>query len=374
MSKKQHERITKSFPVFVVDTDEAQGIVEAIVNVFGIIDLGTDIIHPGAFTKTINENWQHIQVLDNHNTDSVMRIVGKLLDIKEIGRSQLPPEMLLQFPEATGGLWTKTQYLLNTPEGFGVFQRIAAKALKEYSIALDPHDVDYGRVKTTDGKEIAVRNVRTAKLWEYSPVIWGMNQATITTDVKSNEDVTPATEETKTTPEPDTHEEKQATLGTRLEANLRLSAAFCITDWLGCGMIDAETVGMLNTAVESSMSALRSAIPMSVADMPLMEMWSADGGETKAGRMISGTNREKIQAAIDVLQALMDASAVSDTPAEDAQSKIGSKSDETVLALVEPKATPMTGTDVLSTSPSIIDAAVIERELSEIQLMMEMVA
>lgn len=365
---KAHE--LKALPIYVINTDEAQGIVEAVVNVFGIVDLGDDIIHNGAYIKTLNErgNKVRVKVLDSHNTDSVLRVIGKPLEIREIGRDELArlaPGVLNDHPDATGGLYTKTQYLLDVPEGLGAFRRIASGAVNEYSIALDALEVDYGKVMV-EGKERTVRHVRQLRLWEYSPVVFGMNQATVTTDVKTSAGEAP--ESDKDAPAPETV--KQGTLGSRLEANLRLTAAFSITDWLACGMIDAETVGLLNGAVETSMATLRQNLPTSVADMPLHDYWSAGGAdERKAGRMISGTNREKIQAAIDVLQALMDASMPADNAPEDEMN--------------DEKA--QTGTDVPSTegstAPSIpdansfaLDAASIERELAEISLMMEMTA
>jgi HK97 family phage prohead protease len=174
----------KTFSAYTLKTDTKQGIVEAIVAVMGNIDQGDDIIHPGSFTKTIQERRGKIRVLDQHQTDSIMRVVGVPLDIRELGRDQLPAGLLQQYPDATGGLYTKTQYLLNTPEGLGTFQRIDAGAVDEYSIGYDPLDVDYSKVKMPNGTERTARNLRTNKLYEYSPVIWAMNSATQTLSAK----------------------------------------------------------------------------------------------------------------------------------------------------------------------------------------------
>lgn len=173
----------KTFQSYTTKMDAQNGIVEAIVAVMGNCDLGEDVIHPGAFTKTISERGGKVRVLDQHQTDSVLRAVGKSLAQKELSRSELPPELLARYPEATGGLWTKTQYLMNTPEGAGVFARIAAGAVDEYSIGYDPLDVDYSQ-RPSNGKNKTVRNLRTLKLYEYSPVLWGMNEATTTLTIK----------------------------------------------------------------------------------------------------------------------------------------------------------------------------------------------
>lgn len=174
----------KTFQAYTTKVDHETGIVEAIVAVMGNCDMGDDVIHPGAFTKTITERTGKIRVLDQHRTDSVMRVVGKPLALRELSRAELPMELLERYPDATGGLWTKTQYLLNTPEGDGVFKRIAAHAVDEYSIGYDPLDFDFGNTAGRGGKRRSVRNLRTLKLYEYGPALWGMNPATQTLDVK----------------------------------------------------------------------------------------------------------------------------------------------------------------------------------------------
>jgi hypothetical protein len=174
----------KIFPAIENKIDESQGIVEHIFAVFGNIDEGNDIIHPGAFTKTISERGNKIRVLDQHQTDSVMRAVGKPIALREIGRDELPASVIERFPDATGGVKAITQFLMDTPEGKGVFDRIKEGVIDEWSFGYDALDKDYSKV-TKDGKEITVRNIRTIKLYEYSPVLWGMNQATSTQSAKS---------------------------------------------------------------------------------------------------------------------------------------------------------------------------------------------
>lgn len=174
----------KTFSAYTLKTDPQQGIVESIVSVMGNDDQTDDIIHNGAFTKSIQERRGKIRVLDQHQTDSVMRVVGKPLEMRELSRDQLPAGLLERYPSATGGLYTKTQYLMDTPEGKGVFQRIASGAVDEYSIGYDALDVDYSKIKSADGTDKTVRNLRTIKLYEYSPVIWGANSATQTLSIK----------------------------------------------------------------------------------------------------------------------------------------------------------------------------------------------
>lgn len=154
-------------------TDEDKGIVEHFISVFGVMDLGGDVCHPGSFTKTLKERMQSIRVLDAHNRDTIMSAIGVPLQLKEVPREELPAHVLTKWPEATGGLWAETQFLLDTPEGKGAFARIKAGAVKEFSFGFNTLDEDF--TKDADGFE--VRNLRTIRLWEYGPVLFGMNPA-----------------------------------------------------------------------------------------------------------------------------------------------------------------------------------------------------
>lgn len=176
----------KTIPAFIEikEDDVDQGIVEHLVSVFGVLDLGGDICHPGCFTKTLQERRGSIRVLDSHQRMSILGAIGIPLDLKEVGRDGLPGRVLEKFPEATGGLMARTQFLLDTPEGKGAFLRIKSGAVSEFSFGYKTLDEDFDTLE--NGKE--VRNLRTIKLWEYSPVLFGMNPATAVTDVKGIED------------------------------------------------------------------------------------------------------------------------------------------------------------------------------------------
>lgn len=182
----------KTFHGFLTKASD-EGIVEAIVAVMGNVDEGKDVIHNGAFTKTISERLGKTRVLDLHKTDSIMRVLGKPLAAKELSRDELPKEMLDLYPTATGGLWTETQFLINTPEGMGAFERIKSGAVDEWSIGYDALDKDFSKMEV-DGRQTTVRNLRTLKLYEYSPVLWGMNEATMTLSAKNAKGATGASD------------------------------------------------------------------------------------------------------------------------------------------------------------------------------------
>ncbi|NIQ89322.1 MAG: hypothetical protein GWN93_09715 [Deltaproteobacteria bacterium] len=177
----------KTFSGFVTKADEEQGIIEAFFAVMGNVDQGQDVIHPGAFTKTFSERGGKVRVLDNHRTDSIMRAIGKPQLLREVGREELPQQLLAKHPDATGGAFARVKMLMDTPEGKGAFIRLRDGAVDEWSFGYDALDVDFSSVMK-DGKEIPVRNLRTIKLYEISPVIFGMNEATTTVSAKDKED------------------------------------------------------------------------------------------------------------------------------------------------------------------------------------------
>jgi len=185
----------KTFPGIVTKADGDQGVVRAVFALFGNVDETRDILHPGAFAKTFFERGRKVRVLDAHKTDSIMRVLGKPLSLREVGREELPTELKAQYPAVTGGAEAEIQFLMDTPEGKGAFIRLKEHAIDEWSFGYDPLDTDNSRV-IKDGEEVTVRNLRTVKLYEISPVLWGANPATTTLSAK---DAKPAPDVTENT-------------------------------------------------------------------------------------------------------------------------------------------------------------------------------
>jgi phage head maturation protease len=172
--------------VVITNVDEAQGVVDAVWAVMGNIDDGNDIIHNGAFTKTFHERGNQIKLLDNHRTDSVLNALGTISNLREVPAAELPPQVMATHPEATGGAAGTFQFLLDTPEGKGAFTRIQKGAVKGWSFGYDAVDKDFSTI-TKNGEDIAVRNLRSIKLHEISPVLFPMNTATATVSAKAQE-------------------------------------------------------------------------------------------------------------------------------------------------------------------------------------------
>ncbi len=193
----------KIFSSYTLGINEPEGIVEKIVAVMGNIDQGGDRIWNGAFSKTIQERGLKIKQLDQHKSDSVRNVTGKTLEMRELSRAEMPPDMLVKYPDATGGLWVKVQYILGTQAGRETFELVRAGAVDENSIGYDPILADYETVNGPDNSK-TVRNLRELKLYEYSDVIWGMNPATSNLSAK---DAAPVADEAKVKPGDDETEE-----------------------------------------------------------------------------------------------------------------------------------------------------------------------
>ena len=174
----------KQFPSFVKQYDDEKGIVEHYIAVFGNVDEGGDRIMPGSFVKSISERGLRVKVLDQHSMDSVTRIVGKPMSLREVGRQELSAEVLNYAPDATGALLATTQYAIDTTRGLDVYRLVKGGYAPETSIGYDAIDTEYVKELGIDGKECTVRQLKTIRLWEYSNVVFGMNPATSTLSAK----------------------------------------------------------------------------------------------------------------------------------------------------------------------------------------------
>lgn len=131
------------------------GSFEGILAVYNNVDLGKDLIEPGAFKKTIAEKGTSIPLLWQHDPD------------KPIGT--------LELIDAENGLYVKGQLVLDVPEARTAYSLIKANVIKGLSIG-------YDTVK--DAIENGVRHLKELRLWEGSIVTFPMNEAAMITSVK----------------------------------------------------------------------------------------------------------------------------------------------------------------------------------------------
>lgn len=179
MAKEQ-----KSFPAYIEKADAEQGIVGAFTSIFGNIDYGWDVIVAGAFNRTIQQRGNKVRVLDNHNSWSTMDAIGKVIRIEEVPREGLPLEVQTQYPDATGGLYVEIQFMLDDEISAGIFRRIKRGVIDEYSIGFEILQQEYKTIPTDEGDK-GIRFIKEIKLYEISPVIFAMNDATTTVSAKN---------------------------------------------------------------------------------------------------------------------------------------------------------------------------------------------
>ena len=401
----------KTFSAYTLKADSAQGIVESIVAVMGNADQGDDVIHPGAFLKSITERRGKIRVLDQHQTDSIMRAIGKPLELREMARAELPADLLTRYPTATGGLYAKTQYLMNTPEGKGAFERIAGGAVDEYSIGYDALDTDFSSVIGGDGQKKTVRNLRTIKLYEYSPVLFGMNSATQTLSTKDQPsegkpwavfhegdkwNVYKLDGDGNQTGEPlgehDTEEEARAQVGALyanegkakkemtpdgpvrrfadvLQGSIHRDFTLMCDAWYIDGVIGKDDRIMLSGLIGDALDVLSSGIPPAIAQLDIDECYRMRYGmsegmymmsarhvpETKAGRVIAGRNMERLMRIMEELQAVISDATASDKPTDD---------EAPANDMQAAKSTPVQQAGPFIVTPTIDELQLLEAELN----------
>lgn len=160
--------------IFSFKFNEEQRIVSGFGAIMGNQDDGGDIIVNGAFAKTIAENFKRIKLCLLHQRGIPLPI-GKMLVLKEVGRDDLPADLLLEYPDATGGLYFEAQ-ISKTRDGLDAIELIKDGVLFECSIG---YDAIKWEMKGN------VRYLKEIRLWEISLVAWGMNSATRITGYKS---------------------------------------------------------------------------------------------------------------------------------------------------------------------------------------------
>lgn len=175
------DTLYKSFPIFEIKATDGEiedhpRRVKHIFNVMGISDDSylKDVIHNGAYKKSIRERLDRVRVLWQHDAEAPP--IGVPVSLKEIGKSELPEELLKKYPDATGALYGEVDYL-PTPRGEEVLVGLRAGAIKENSIGFDP--VEWKMMGDVKAGEPLIRHITQVRLWDISPVNWGANPATM---------------------------------------------------------------------------------------------------------------------------------------------------------------------------------------------------
>ena len=152
----------KILPFALTSIDGEGRTLEGYAATFGNVDLVSDMIHPGAFTKTLTERGHKVRLLWQHKTD------------EPIGRP-------IELREDTKGLFIKA-IVSDTARGRDVLALLKDKAIDSMSIGYEVVVSDHER----KGKG-TIRNLRELKLHEVSPVTFPANEEALVTSVKAGE-------------------------------------------------------------------------------------------------------------------------------------------------------------------------------------------
>ena len=157
------------FVDYEVKADGDAGIVEGYASVFNTRDHSKDMVLPGAFTKTLSERGQHIVYIPSHDYR---------IHVKDI------PAVPLEVREDNKGLYTKTQFFLNTAAG-----RDSFAVIKAYQAAKRPLGMSY-TFKAQDYKnESDGRTLKAVDLFEYGHTALPMLDAARTISAKADNEL-----------------------------------------------------------------------------------------------------------------------------------------------------------------------------------------
>jgi len=165
---KKNEKLFKSVSFKVTSASE-DGTLEAIVSVFGNVDSYGDVVMPGSFAESLATKlpkgvWMH----DWEDP------IATTIEAREL----MPFDPLLPDSiKSNGGLYIKGQFYPEITDSWQAYLKIKNGLVDEFSIGYSVQDY-----QVVDG----VFQLTKIKLYEWSPVLIGANDATAVLSVKSN--------------------------------------------------------------------------------------------------------------------------------------------------------------------------------------------
>jgi uncharacterized protein len=150
--------------------------VTGIFAVMGNVDSYNDRLMPGAFSKTFAERGAKTKFLWQHNFEAPAIAIIK--GLREVGVSELPPEVLQAAPDAIGGAEVVREYL-DTPRADEVLKGIKAGVPYEMSFGYDALKFSFETPDDAKDEWDKIRILQEVRLWEVSDVLWGANDATL---------------------------------------------------------------------------------------------------------------------------------------------------------------------------------------------------
>lgn len=164
----------KHLPYFVKEMDKKTRTVTGIFAVNGNVDDGGDMSVNGAFEARLSDGKRdRVRFLWMHN--SYNPPIASIKEIKEVGRDELPEQILKWAPDATGGALVTRKYYEDVPLSEWVFKNIEEGEIDEMSYVYEPVVFE---IVNDDERPKLRRILKEIKLYDISDVTWGMNPAT----------------------------------------------------------------------------------------------------------------------------------------------------------------------------------------------------
>jgi hypothetical protein len=149
-----------TFAIELMNDTGEQGVIHGYAATFGNVDLGFDVIEPGAFADSIQKNGGEVPVLWQHNHEE--------------------PIGLGTVHEDKHGLKSKTTLDMNVHKAQEAYSLAKKKIIKGQSIGFITRDREFD--------DTGVRHILKADLMEYSLVTFAQNPRAMITQVKSERD------------------------------------------------------------------------------------------------------------------------------------------------------------------------------------------
>lgn len=158
----------------IKDVDAKSGIVTGYFSIFGNVDSDGDMIMPGAFKRSLNNNYNRIKHLNQHRP-------GEVLSGTKKGH--------LVVKEDSKGLYFESK-ISETSYGKDVLRLYDDGALDEHSIGFEvvrsrDSDTMTRPSRWNPQERVPVKELHELKLWEGSTVTWGANEMARTESIKS---------------------------------------------------------------------------------------------------------------------------------------------------------------------------------------------
>ena len=278
-SQSDHEE--KTFPFEVKEVNEDEGIFTGYAATFSEIpDSYGDIIDKGAFKKTLKEGAKRIKILWNHY---ILEPIGKPIEMSEDDH----------------GLLVKGKLSLGVQRAKEVLSLMKDGVVTEMSIGYDTI-----KQSRTEG----VRHLQEIKLWDVSPVTFAANPEALILGVKAELKPYP-NEHACRLRNPDDFEEGSFRRTTRVSDGKKYSVIM--------GRLEGE-----DTLTEQAYRYGKEVWEEGEAKTHCEDhdgKFEAAEKQSKAGRVLSAANLEKVKRAFDALQALLESLEGEEEPAKATQ-------------------------------------------------------